>query len=191
MPADRLINLAVTLRGVRPHQSLPYAAGQTIVLVHGLQPMTVVMAGAYLSLSGLFWAHSPTLFGQAVALAFLIASLPPLLRITLSLLVPTARLEPGVIELARMPLITLGRRRFPAEAFRLVLRPWHWSRSYGHRSQRRTETLHGWALVLERPRMLPIVLELRWQGSGPEDLPDGDAAEARARDLSQTLGLAH
>lgn len=189
MPGNFLINLAVTLRGVQPYQSLRYVAGRQIVLFHGLKPMTVVMAGVYLSLSGLFWAHSPTLFGKAVALAFLIASLPPLLRIALSLLFPTARLEPGVVELACMPLITLRRRRFPAEAFRLVLHPWQWSRSYGHRSQRRTETAHGWAFVLERPRMLPIVLELRWQGTGPEDLSDEDAAEAHAEVLARTLGL--
>lgn len=189
MPGNFLINLAVTLRGVQPRQSLPYVVGQQILLVHGLKPMNVVMAGAYLSLSGLFWAHSPTLFGKAVALAFLIAGLPPLLRIVLSLLFSTARLEPGVVELSFMPFIALRRRRFPAGDFRLALHPWHWSRSHGRRSHRRTETAHGWAFVLEHPGMLPIVLELRWQGDGPEDLSDENAAEARAELLASTLGL--
>lgn len=189
MSGSYLINLAMTLRGVQPYQSLPYVIGQQIVLFHGLKPMTVVMAGAYLSLSGLFWAHSPTLFGKAVALAFLMASLPHLLRIALSLLFPTARLKPGVIELSCMPFITWRRRSFPAEAFRLVLHPWQWSRSYGHRTHRKTERLYGWAFVLEHSGMLPIVLELRWQGDGPEDLPAEDAAEARAEELARTFGM--
>ncbi|MGY6536381.1 MAG: hypothetical protein ACXIVG_13640 [Pararhodobacter sp.] len=184
-----MIKLAVTLRGVKPYHSLPYVIGQQIVLVHGLTPMAVVMAGAYLSLSGLFWAHSPTLFGKAMALGFLIASLPLLLRIALSVLFPTARLNPGVVELSFMPFVTLRRRRFPARAFRLVLHPWHGSRIRGHRSRGRTETLYGWAFVLEHPGMLPIVLELRWQGDGPEELPDVDAAEARAEELVRALGL--
>lgn len=189
MPADWLIDLAVTLRGVRPHRSLPHVVGHRIALVHGLRPMTVVMAGSYLWLSRLFWLHTPTLFGQAMALVLLIASLPPLLRIALSLLVPTARLEPGMVELARMPLLTLRRRRFPAQAFRLGLRPWRWSRRYGRGASRRTESAHGWAFVLEDPRMLPVVLELRWQGPDPEDLADAEQAEARAEALSHTLGL--
>ena len=79
--------------------------------------------------------------------------------------------------------MTLGRRRFPAQAFRLVLHPWHRSRRSGRGPARRTVTAvtaHGWAFVLERPRMLPDVLELRWQGTGPGQLRDQAAAEARA-----------
>ncbi len=190
MPSDRLISLAIALRGVRPGVCLPFVQGRQIVLVHGLQPAALAMAAGCLSLAVLFWNHAPTLVGQAVALALVLMSLPLLPRIVLSILVPTARLEPGGVELARLPLITLRRHWFPAEAFRLVLHPWHWSRSYGRGPRRRIETAQGWAFVLERPRMLPIVLELRWQGSAPEALRNQETAEARAEELRRTLGLA-
>ena len=75
----------MTLRGVRPDRGLTFVPGQRILLVNGLQVWGVAMAGAHVWLAGLFRVQTPTLFGKAVALALLLASVPHLLRIMLGL----------------------------------------------------------------------------------------------------------
>lgn len=180
--------LAVMLRGVQPRRNLVFEAAQPILLLRGLQPMRMGMVGAFLWLAWIF-SHTPTLVGQGVALAFLISGLISAIPVVLSLLCPVATLAPGAVVLARMPLVTLRRSGFSAGDFSLGLRPYLWSRSTGRRAQKRTETAFGWALTLEHSRMLPVVLEMRWHGTGADDLPDDAAAQARAEELARSLGL--
>lgn len=184
-----LTKLAAMLRGVHPRRNQMFEEGQPIVLTHGLQLIRIVMVGSFLWLSWIFFFHTPTLFGQAVALAFLVSGLISAVPVALSLLRPTATVDPGRVVLARMPWIALGRSQLPGRDFSLGLRPYLWSRSTGRRSQRRTETAFGWALTLEHPRMVPVVLEMRWHGTQADDLSDDAAAQARAEGLARRLGL--
>lgn len=186
-----MMTVALALRGARPRQPLPFVPGRSIVLVHGLGAMTLVMAAGFVWLAWLM-AGTGTPVGWILTAVFGLCSLPPLARLVPSLLCATARVAPGVVDLARMPPVTLSRRRFPAGAFALGVRPWHWSRSRGRGARARTDTALGWAFTLERPGagwMLPVVLEVRWQGPGPEDLPDAAAARAHGAALARSLGL--
>jgi hypothetical protein len=183
-----LTNLAVALRGVTPRQNLAFQGAGRIALGHGGTAMTLAQAGGFLCLAWVF-THSTTLFGHALALGFLGVSLPFLVQIALSLLCPVATIAPGGVVIARMPFVALRPVRLPADDFRLGLRPYRWSRTSGRRRHRRTEVAHGWAFTLEHPRMLPVVLEMRWQGPNAGDLPDDDAAGLRAAELARTLGL--
>lgn len=184
-----LTKLAAMLRGVHPLRNEVFEEGQPIVLTHGLQLMRMVGVGSFLWLSWIFFFRTPTLFGQAVALAFLVSGLISAVPVALSLLRPTATVDPGRVVLARMPWIALGRSQLPGRDFSLGLRPYLWSRSSGWRYQRRTQTAFGWALTLEHPRMVPVVLEMRWHGTQADDLPDDAAAQARAEELARRLGL--
>jgi len=183
-----LTKLAVMLRGVQPSRNLVFEAAQPILLIRGLQPMRMVLVGAFLWLAWIF-SHAPTLVGQGLALAFLISALISVIPVVLSLLCPVATLAPDEVVLARMPLVTLRRSGLPAGDFSLGLRPYLWSRSRGRRAHQRTETAFGWAFTLEHPRMLPVVLEMRWHGTGADDLTDDAAAQARAEELARSLGL--
>lgn len=126
---------------------------------------------------------------MAVALTYLVSGLITAIPIALSLLHPTVTVDPGRVVLARMPWIALGRSQLPGRDFSLRLRPYLWSRSSGWRYQRRTQRAFGWTLTLEYSRMVPVVLEMRWQGTNADDLPDGAAAQARAEELARRLGL--
>ena len=184
-----LTKLAAMLRGVHPRRNQVFEEGQPIVLTHGLQLMRMVGVGSFLWLAWIFFFHTPTLFGQAVALAFLVSGLISAIPVAISLLRPTATVDPGGVVLARMPWIALGRSQLPGRDFSLGLRPYLWSRSSGRGHQRRTQRAFGWALTLEHPRMVPVVLEMRWHGTEADDLPDDAAAQARAADLARRLGL--
>jgi len=184
-----LTKLAAMLRGVHPRRNLVFEEAQPIILTHGLQLIRMVMVGSFLWLSWIFFFHTPTLFGQAVALTFLVSGLISAIPVVLSLLRPTATVEPGGVLLARMPMVALRPRRLPCGDFSLGLRPYLWSRSAGRGHQRRTRTAFGWALTLERPWMVPVVLEMRWHGTEADDLPDDAAAQARAEELARSLGL--